>query len=88
MALPAEGKLNVMEIMKQAAIKGGGVLRTYFGQELVVDQKKTAVDLRTKADTESEALIVNELLKHLLFTRWMARIILSWVCRIFRWPLV
>lgn len=48
-------------VMEQAARAGGEVLRKYFGAELVVKEKSIASDLQTRADTESEAAVVNVL---------------------------
>lgn len=46
-----------------AAQKGGEVLRRYFGNTLNTQQKTTAGDFRTQADTNSEKAILSILLK-------------------------
>lgn len=48
----------------EAAQAGGQVLKKYFGQTLVIEEKGTACDVRTKADTESEAVILEILKKY------------------------
>ncbi|HSX16020.1 MAG TPA: inositol monophosphatase [Candidatus Saccharimonadales bacterium] len=41
-----------------AARAGGAVVKRYFGEALQADEKTSASDLRTKADTESEQAII------------------------------
>lgn len=50
-------EINLQEVIR-AARAGGDVLKRYFGEALVAEQKTTASDLRTKADTESEQAII------------------------------
>ena len=45
----------------RAARKGGKILKRYFGESLETSEKTNQVDFRTKADTESEAEILNVL---------------------------
>lgn len=45
----------------RAARKGGKVLKRYFGESLETTVKSSVADFRTKADTESEAEILNVL---------------------------
>ena len=52
------------DILEKAAYAGGNIIKKYFGQELATTQKKTAADLRTKADTESEEAIIKVLQEH------------------------
>lgn len=47
-----------LEKVIEAAKAGGTIITTYFGQALQTEQKSNAGDLRTKADTESEAAII------------------------------
>ncbi|MBU1202917.1 inositol monophosphatase [Patescibacteria group bacterium] len=42
----------------EAAQAGGQVLKHYFGQNLDIEQKTIPADIRTKADTESEQVIL------------------------------
>lgn len=55
---------KTLEIMIRSAKLGGAVLKKYFGEELEIIEKTYAADVKTKADDESEALIVEELKKH------------------------
>lgn len=56
--------MNVdMQSMINAARAGGVVVNQYFGQALQTEQKSSASDLRTKADTESEQAILDILTK-------------------------
>lgn len=52
-----------LQIMIKAARAGGKVLRKYFGQALKVVEKSTSVDYKTKADLESEKIILKILKK-------------------------
>lgn len=47
----------------QAAVSGGKVVSKYFGKALVIEEKSTASDFRTKADLESEKEILSILKK-------------------------
>lgn len=47
-----------------SALKGGEVLRGYFGQALETTQKSSLADFRTKADLESEQAIIDYLTRH------------------------
>lgn len=49
---------NKYENIIKAAKAGGEVLRHYFGQNLAIEQKSIPADIRTKADTESESVIL------------------------------
>lgn len=44
-----------------AALRGGEVVRKYFGQALETEKKSNIGDLRTKADVESEQAIIESL---------------------------
>ena len=46
-----------------AAKAGGKIIKGYFGQSLVIEEKSAAFDVRTKADIESEAAILAVLKK-------------------------
>jgi myo-inositol-1(or 4)-monophosphatase len=52
-----------LKIIIEAAKSGGEVLKKYFGQVLRVEEKSTAADYRTKADVESEEIILDILSK-------------------------
>lgn len=43
----------------QAAEEGGKIVKKYFGQPLEIEEKSTAADFRTKADLESEKVILD-----------------------------
>lgn len=46
-----------------AALRGGEVVKQYFGQVLETEEKSNVGDLRTKADVESEQAIIKSLTK-------------------------
>lgn len=50
---------NQLNQMTVAAEAGGRIIRDYFGSDLLIEQKGLASDVRTKADTESEAAIIS-----------------------------
>ncbi len=52
--------IDIQKIIN-AAHAGGAVLKNYFGQSLETVQKSSAADFKTKADDESEAIIVENL---------------------------
>src|SRR6266568_4955168 len=54
--------LDVQKII-DAAIRGGEVVKRYFGEALEIEQKSSLGDLRTKADIESEQMILEDLKK-------------------------
>ena len=54
--------MKQIDTIIKAAKTGGEVVRNLFGESLKVDIKETSSDYRTKADTESEAAIL-EILK-------------------------
>lgn len=47
-----------LESVIHAAEEGGRVVKKYFGEALHIEEKSTAADFRTKADTESEEIII------------------------------
>ncbi|MFA7254152.1 MAG: inositol monophosphatase [Patescibacteria group bacterium] len=47
----------------EVAERAGKIISGYFGKELVVEEKSTTADFRTKADIESEAVIIGVLEK-------------------------
>jgi myo-inositol-1(or 4)-monophosphatase len=49
--------------LTQAAKAGGDIVRHYFGEVLLTEEKSNAGDLRTKADIESEQAILSILTK-------------------------
>ncbi len=53
----------MLDEMITAAQAGGKILRSYFGQTLETNRKTTAANFSTKADTESEAAILQHLTK-------------------------
>lgn len=48
----------------QAAVKAGEMIKSYFGQSLELEGKSQPCDFRTKADLESEKIIIEALEKH------------------------
>lgn len=53
-----------LEILLEAAQAGGRVLKTFFGQSLQTTEKSGAADFKTKADIESEEVILSYLEKY------------------------
>lgn len=51
----------MIEIIKQAALAGGKVLRKYFQQELEITHKANIHDIVTKADTEAQREIIQSI---------------------------
>lgn len=58
------GSMEHLEKMKEAALAAGKILRKYFGQDLVLNQKTGVSDFSTKADLEAEKAILTVLQKH------------------------
>lgn len=52
------------EPIVKTAVKAGQVLKRYFGESLEIEGKSQPSDFRTKADLESEKVIINELAKY------------------------
>lgn len=58
---------NIEDILfhiKDAALQGGGVLRSFFGKNVVVERKTSEADIFSVADIESEKIILNKLKEH------------------------
>lgn len=56
--------MNHLDVMSEAAKLAAPILKKYFGEVLEYEEKKNASDIRSHADTEAEAVIVEHLKKH------------------------
>lgn len=55
---------DILFNIKDAALQGGGVLRSFFGKNVIAERKTSEADIFSIADTESEKMILNVLKKH------------------------